>query len=181
MTAARTMPIIAMLQDTLKAPVALHSRHPGEGEAPPLRHCKARPEGRPIRREILQYRGSRPSPGRRLVAGWFVWEPRRLPLPREDRAAVDDRLLGAALPRAAVERRVLRFRAEPVGVDAPRDVGVEQHQIGRVAGGQATDLQPENACRVDRQPAQHLDQFEMMVVKELERQWQQRLEPDDAA
>ena len=44
----------------------------------------------------------------------------------EDRAAVDDRALDPALHRAAVERRVLRFRAELVGVDPPRRVGIEQ-------------------------------------------------------
>src|SRR5437762_5737409 len=180
MIAARTMLVMAMLQDTLTAPVAPHSRR-SEGRDPPVRHCQARPAGRPIRRETPQYRGSRPSPGRRLVAGWFVWEPRRLPLPGEDRAAVDDRLLGAALHRAAVERRVLRFRAEPVGVDLPRDVGVEQHEIRGTAGNEPTDPQTENAGGVDRQPAQHLDQFEMMIVIELERQWQQRFKPDDAA
>src|SRR3712207_5045915 len=43
----------------------------------------------------------------------------RLPLPREDRAAVHDRALDAALHRASVERRVLRLGAERVGVDAP--------------------------------------------------------------
>src|SRR6266542_4686766 len=103
-----------------------------------------------------------------------------LSLPGEDGAAVDDGLLSAALHRAAVERRVLRFRAEPVGIDAPQQVRIEHYQIGGRARGQPADLEPENARRVDGQPAQHLDQLEMTVVVELERQRQQGFQPDDA-
>src|SRR5437764_1207361 len=104
-----------------------------------------------------------------------------LPLPDEDRAAVDDRLHGVALHRAAVERRVLRFRTKALGVDPPGHVGIEQHQIGRAARHKPPDIESENARRVDRQPAQHLDEFEMAVVIQLERQGQQCLQPDDAA
>ena len=48
---------------------------------------------------------------------------------------------------AAVERGVLRFRAERVGVDPPRRVGIEHDQIGRAAGAEPPGVEPENAGR----------------------------------
>ena len=69
---------------------------------------------------------------------------------------------------------------EPVGIDAPGGVRIEDDQIGRRARLKSPHLQPDNPRRVDGQPPQHLEQRQMAVVIKLERQRQQRLQPDDA-
>src|SRR5215469_4650291 len=54
----------------------------------------------------------------------------------ENRPAVDDGQFDAALHRAAVERRVLRFGAEAFGLDTIRRRRVEDDEIGGRAGRQ---------------------------------------------
>src|SRR5580704_7926789 len=51
----------------------------------------------------------------------------------KDRATVDHGQFDAALYRPAVERRVFRFRTEPVGLDTELRVGIEDHEIRRCA------------------------------------------------
>ena len=74
-------------------------------------------------------------------AGWVRVRERHSVLAPKNRAAVDDRAPHPALHRAAVERRVLRFRAELVGRDPPGHIRVEQDEIGRRAGRQPADRQ----------------------------------------
>jgi hypothetical protein len=59
----------------------------------------------------------RGDPARR--AGWVRVSERHSILGSKDRAAVDERAPHPALHRASVKRRILRFRAEIVGRDAP--------------------------------------------------------------
>ncbi len=59
-------------------------------------------------------------------------------------------------------------------------VGIEQHQIGRRARFKPPDWQPQDLRRVAGQPRDHVEQAQMTVVVQFERQRQQGFEPDDA-
>ena len=94
-------------------------------------------------------------------------------------AASADGLEDAALHRAAVKRRVLRFRTELlVSMRQGRSRSNRTRSAGAPsrAGRPAAAGSPPGAG----QRAQHAEQIQMPVVHELERQRQQRLEPDDA-
>src|SRR5579859_2979702 len=49
----------------------------------------------------------------------------------------------AAFETGAVERCVLRARAEALGVEDPRDFGINDDQVGRRARGEPADLEAE--------------------------------------
>src|SRR5689334_14857883 len=113
----------------------------------------------------------------RVGAVWVRVHPRHLTLGLKDRAAVDDRAPHPALHRAPVERRVLRFRAKIVGADAPGVVRVEKNEIGGSTRRQPANRETEDTGWVRGQAAHQVDEAEMAIVVELERQGQQRFEP----
>ena len=56
-----------------------------------------------------------------------------------------------AFEAGAVERRVLRARAQGLGVAHPRHVGIDDDQVGRRARGEAPDFEAEDFRRSRRQ------------------------------
>jgi hypothetical protein len=79
--------------------------------------------------------------------------------------------------RTLVERRVLGLAPQLVAVDLPGVVGVEHHEIGRRALGQAATGRPNSRAGVLASSWNRPRQAEMAVVHQLERDRQQGLEP----
>src|SRR5690349_1731782 len=103
-----------------------------------------------------------------------------LAIPAKNAAPINEGLEHAPLHGPAVERRVLGFGTKAVDFNTAGSVEVEQHQVGWDSLGEPTGGEPEDFCRALTQRTQSLEQRQMAVVHELEREWQQSLQADDA-
>src|SRR5262249_24109959 len=64
-----------------------------------------------------------------------------------DKAPLHHGLEHAPLHRAAVERRILGFRAKAADVDATGPIEIEQHEVRRGSRGEAASREPEDFRR----------------------------------
>src|SRR5262249_30228640 len=100
--------------------------------------------------------------------------------PTEDEAPFDHGLENLPLHRPTIERGVLALEREALDSNAPGPVEIEQHEARRSSLGEPARGQTEDLRWTRARGAHRLQECQMAIVYEFQRERQKSLEADDA-